>query len=150
LQRTLWPELSRAWGLGDVHAVRKMLQAGLAVTLVGVMAGATGLLVFGNAIIEAWTHAKINPSWNSLFLLVVAAAINAVWQVPLIVITANNAHGSVSKYYLTLCFLPVLALVSLGATESVAGVSLIVTELLIAIVVSNECRRVIREGRIAK
>jgi O-antigen/teichoic acid export membrane protein len=95
----LWPELSKAFGEGNISLARKMhrhaCQASLGLSLIG------GLLLgaFGPTVFRLWTRGAVNfdPTCFHVLLLVIIA--NSLWYTSSVVPMSTNAHHRIAVTY---------------------------------------------------
>jgi O-antigen/teichoic acid export membrane protein len=97
---SVWPEMTRAYGAGDLLLLRNLHRAswGLTALLVFCMAGALGVL--GRWIAHQWLggQAPFDPLvFNMLLLLTV---VSAMWNSSAVVLTATNSHLALGSLYI--------------------------------------------------
>lgn len=98
--KTMWPEVSRLFSVGDYEKIIELKNKG--VTLIAVISALLGffLFLFGQSILNIWTHGKISYDSNVLILLILTAIVASVWQLPLVINMAGNRHEKIAVYYL--------------------------------------------------
>jgi O-antigen/teichoic acid export membrane protein len=100
LSRSLWAEISRYYGSGDLAVIARLYKSGTQAVVLVCAAAALALLLSGKLIIGIWTHHKIDYVPALFSALVVVAFITCCWQVALVVISATNRHQVFSSAFL--------------------------------------------------
>jgi O-antigen/teichoic acid export membrane protein len=107
IKYSLLPELSRAFGSGDLSLARKMhryaWQASLALS-VGV---GTTTWIGGPMIYRAWIHRNVAFDARCFHILLVAMVANCLWETSSVISISMNGHFSIALAYtgMTLCSL---------------------------------------------
>ena len=130
IANTLWPELSRAFGEGDVYLARRLhrlaWQASLGLSLLG---GAL-LWMSGPFIYRVWVHHNVSFNATCFHVLLLVAVASSLWTVSSVILMSINVHSRIAAAYvaataislgLASLFIPVL-----GTTG--AAVALLLTE----------------------
>lgn len=93
LNASVWPEMSRAFGAGDLPLLRQLHRRSARITAALVVASCLGLGLMGETITRLWLGAQ-QPYQPALLLWLVAiAGISALWNASSIVLAATNQHG---------------------------------------------------------
>jgi O-antigen/teichoic acid export membrane protein len=100
LSRSLWAEISRYYGAGDLQVVARLYKKGTQAVILVCAAAAVALLLSGRMLIGVWTHHKIDYVPVLFSTLVMVAFITCCWQVALVVISATNRHQRFSWAFL--------------------------------------------------
>lgn len=102
LNSSIWPELSRAHGAGDVALLRKLHRANWGVTVL--LVSLAGFLIVGCGPWAArlWLGPGAPFSQGVLFGLMVVMVLSAVWNVSSVVLAAINAHASFGLLYVAI------------------------------------------------
>ena len=104
----MWPELSRAFGEGNVSLARKLhrhaYQAGLALSVVT----ASALWFLGPMLYRVWIHRAVQFDAGCFHTLLIVTFVNSMWFTSSVVSMSTNAH-----HRITLAFVA-LSLLSLG------------------------------------
>lgn len=106
----VWPEISRAFGKGDLHATRFLHKKASQISLWLALILAVCLSLLGPAILRVWTGGDVPMDkflYESLLLVVV---VDAVWYPSSVTLLAINSHQRIAWYNLTLT----IAMVSLA------------------------------------
>lgn len=131
--RSLWPEISRAYGAGHHKKIQSIRKYGTFTSVVLAIALSTIIIIFGAQIISNWTHSQVTFDKILLTLLLISATLTAVWQMGMVQLAATNQHtrlssltllGSIASVALTLLIAPT-------SEELAAPIALIILELYI-------------------
>jgi O-antigen/teichoic acid export membrane protein len=99
IKHALWPELSRAFGSGDISLVRRLhrhaCQASLALSILG---GAL-LWIFGPFIYRIWTHHQVQFEATCFHLLLLGVVTNSLWDMSAVVPMSINNHCRIAVAY---------------------------------------------------
>ena len=135
VSRATEPELASAYGTGNrslmnslfVHALRAGIWLGLVAVIM--------LAIFGREILDTWTHGKVTLEPVLYASLLGSAFASVLWQTPLFVLRAANAHVRAAPVYLaTSASAVVVAWAAMKATGAIwtAGFSLLAMDALVA------------------
>ena len=93
------PEISTAYGKGDLPLARKLLlnSTQAAFWLVGVSSVFLG--VFGGLIIRLWTGGQVEMDWTLYLAMLAAGVVNAFWNSAVVILAATNQHQRVAVMY---------------------------------------------------
>jgi O-antigen/teichoic acid export membrane protein len=135
VSRAAEPELAGAFGGGNKKLARSLflhaLRAGLWLGLAAVICLAT----LGPLIVSIWTQGKVTFEPLLYGALLASAFASVLWQTPLFVLRAANAHVRAAPVYMAASALAVAAAWAiLQATQalSAAGITLLLMDLLLA------------------
>ena len=93
------PEMASAYG-GNHHDVfRSLFNRSCQVALWTCATSCVVLSVFGERVLGIWTHGKVAMDWPLYTLLLLSAAINAIWYTALMAAYATNRHVRVALVY---------------------------------------------------
>jgi len=115
VSRSVWPEISRLYGLGDYAKIVRLYRMGSLVF--GLVSVILALLIFASAdwILQFWTHGKIELNRGLFALFLLSTVVTAFWQMAMVVMMASNTHGHISVAYLLASVLVVALAYFLGA-----------------------------------
>jgi len=103
----LWPELSRAFGAGNLGLARTLhrhaYQAGLALS---VMAG-LALWFLGPALYRGWIRSAVRFDANTFHILLLVTFVNSLWFTSSVVPMSTNAHHRITVAYVGFSLLAV-------------------------------------------
>lgn len=99
---TLWPELSAAFGRGDVPLARKLhrhaYQAGLFISAsVAIFLWATGPTIY-----HLWVRGAVHFDASAFHILLFVTIVNSLWYTSSVVPMATNAHNRIALIYLAI------------------------------------------------
>ena len=139
INHAVWPEISTAYGVGNISLVSKLYFKGVSaafwISTVSIIAfGVTGELVIG-----VWTHHSFEHNHVLFAGMLLTAFLNVLWQTSWVLLMATNKHQRIAIIFIT------SAIFSLLATALVipkfglisVGVVLAVSELPLLFYVNN-------------
>jgi len=145
--RSLWPEISRSYGSGEVILLRRIYRHGTYLAVAACAAACLTLYIAGRPTINYWTGGKIayQPALFAAFLAVALAS--CAWQVGMVMLQATNNHRRLALAFLiaSVCTLALAAMLpaSLGLFGATLALGLFE---LIMIVVSHRLVRALLPG----
>ena len=99
VKNALWPELSRAFGEGNVSLARKLnrvaWQAALGISALGGMC----LWVVGAYIYRLWLRHDINFDATCFHVLLIVVVVNSLWDIGVVIPMSFNGHFRVALLY---------------------------------------------------
>jgi O-antigen/teichoic acid export membrane protein len=100
INSSVWPELSIAFGKGDLELVRRLhrLSCQLSFWLSNVLI--VILLIIGEALIRIWTHGKVEVDYEFFALMMAVISANSFWYTSSVVHAAINKHQRMAGLYL--------------------------------------------------
>jgi len=134
---SIGPEMSIAFGSGDLALLRRLHQNSWIVTMILVMTTSIGIVYFGESIVNTWLHK--NGLYNGLILkgLLTVSFFSSIWGLSSIVLSSVNAHVKMTTYYLivnaTGCLLSYFMSIYLGLQGFIS--TLILVEIMMIIFV---------------
>jgi len=125
--RSIWPELSRSYGAGDMQVLTSLYRRSRGIAMIGSAIACTGLYAASPVILRVWSHSTISFDAGLVGLFCATAFAGCVWQIEQVLLSATNTHVGISTWY----FLMSLAAVLLSTlVPSTAGPGLVVVCLL--------------------
>ena len=121
------PAFSIAAATDDRMRKAQLVLLCLAVGAVMLLPAAPALLVLGRPIVLIWTHGRVDPSSELLFVMVVTMLLNGTWMPLSNFILAMNHHGSFSYFYLLVSGLGIALAYPLGRHMGSEGVAIALT-----------------------
>lgn len=93
LNASVWPEMSRAFGAGDLGLVRQLHRRSASLTAVLVLGSCLVLGLLGPTISHLWLghRATFNPA--ILHWLLAVSTVSSIWNASSIVLAATNSHA---------------------------------------------------------
>jgi O-antigen/teichoic acid export membrane protein len=134
INATVWPELSRAYGAGEIDTARKLHRVACGLAIWVAMVGFVVLFFAGDHILEFWTGGRVNVETSFLFIMLLGIVGNAFWSTSLVVPSATNNHQRLAVVFvlasalslaLTVATLPILGLA--GAASAVLMIDLVMS-----------------------
>lgn len=149
INKPLWPEFSRLFGLGKINELWKYFYRSLLATSLAMILGMAFLYFTSDVIFEYWTSGKVTIIDNVYYLMVLVACITGVGQVATIVISATNLH---TQYFIIVLIASIISVATAYLTidnYELQGVAIIllVSELLLLIISSIFVSKKILAGR---
>jgi O-antigen/teichoic acid export membrane protein len=135
LNSSVWPEMSRVYGAGDMAMLRELHRRlwGITISLILMVAGI--ILINGSWITKLWLGN--NGSYDSLLLngIMSLTIISAIWNASAVVLVAINVHAKLGLTYVTVSGLSLCLAAVIAPYFGLSGliVSILVGELLILI-----------------
>jgi O-antigen/teichoic acid export membrane protein len=96
---SVWPEMSRAHGAGDVALLRRLHRSSWAVALPLAAGAGLVLVLMGEWIGRLWLGPQVHVDANVLLALVVVTVLSVVWNASSVVMSAINAHARLGALY---------------------------------------------------
>jgi O-antigen/teichoic acid export membrane protein len=148
LNASVWPEMSRAHGAGELNTLRDLHRTNWGLTFWIVMASGCGLVALGPWIARHWLGAEAHFEWPLLMLLVLLATVSAVWNASSVVLAAINAHLHLGIRYVALQGLALAVAWSLTAPLGWYGLvgGLILAEALLLLWVTPQALATTRDN----
>jgi O-antigen/teichoic acid export membrane protein len=130
LARALWPELSFAFGSGDLRLARTLHRHGLRAALAVSAVSALVLWTIGPYVYLAWTRHSVafNPTCFRILLLVSFSS--SIWYISSVIPMSANLHASIAVNFLasTVVSLGIAAALLLHYGLAGAGISLLLID----------------------
>ena len=99
IKHALWPELSRAFGLGNISLARRLhryaCQASLGLSIIG------GLLLwmFGPSFYRIWIRQNVSFNATCFHILLLVAVTNSLWDTSSVIPMSINGHARIAATY---------------------------------------------------
>ena len=108
-KHALWPELSMAFGAGDISLARRLHRHACQASLGLSVAGGAALWVFGPFIYHFWIRQNIAFDAVCFHILLLAVIVNSLWDTSAVIPMSVNGHVRIAVTYAC------ASLVSLGS-----------------------------------
>lgn len=105
IARTLWPELSAAFGAGNISLARSLHRRACQVAFTLSLACSVTLGIAGPYIYGAWTRHAVHFEPFTFDLLLIVILANSIWHTSSVVPMASNRHQKVALAYMIGAFL---------------------------------------------
>lgn len=100
VSHALWPELSRAFGSGNLSLARRLHRGAFqAAVVIAAISGAL-LWVLGPIAYRFWVRHTLSIDFPCFHVLIFVAAANALWSTSAVVSMSTNQHQRLALYYL--------------------------------------------------
>ena len=118
----VWPELSAAYGAGDLQSARNIHRRSVQASAWMSILASAALLAFGQQIINIWTNGKIpyNPVLFGGFLIIVI--VNTLWFSSSIALVATNNHSNMSIRYVSVTIISIILSLILAQRVGMYGI----------------------------
>ncbi len=132
INQSVWPEVSSAFGAGDIDTVRSLhrraVQGAIGLALLAFLV----LLPLGPPLIKLWTDGKVDAGYALFGALTATVGLNSLWYTSSVVLAATNRHARMAMLNLAGSVLALaVAFVLLPRTGTwAAGMSLLIIDLL--------------------
>lgn len=149
INNSIWPEISVAFGAGNLTLVRKLHRVACQVSIVVCVSATMLVAIFGNRIWNFWTLGKLQTDPILLFILLIQMLLGCLWYTSSVVAMAINKHAGIARAILAAsCLALVLAYVfmkvpALGLRG--AAIALVVGDLITAAVVLRTSLRLVED-----
>lgn len=124
LKNSTWPELSAAYGAGDLVLARKLHRFICQLALVFSSGIAVCLGILGPWLLHIWTHNRISIDLPTFYFLLAGVAVNALWNTSSTVPIAANEHARIAVEQLVAAAVSLLLAVALMHPMHLAGAAL--------------------------
>lgn len=143
---SVWPELSRLYGLGGAPAVRSLYRrsAGLGVGISLLLSAA--LFAVAPQLLAAWTHGAIEFQSGFMALMLAYAAVAGMWNLPRVMLLATNEHAGLAVGVVLISGLSLVFAAWFGARWGLegAGAALLAAEVALATLCTVLAARLLR------
>ena len=99
VKNTVWPELSIAFGTGDMELVRSLHRRACQVALFISLSVVVVVAVLGPTFLHKWTLGKVPASPGLLGLLLIVVVFYALWSTSSTLVAAINLHERLATVY---------------------------------------------------
>jgi O-antigen/teichoic acid export membrane protein len=132
INNTFWPELSLAYGAGNIELVRTMHRRACQIAIVFSIAVAMCMMAFGPWFLTHWTGGHVPPSRGLLAILLLVVIVYSLWSTSSTLATAINRHQRLAAWYTFGTGITVVFTYFLAKAYGLAGaaVSLILSEII--------------------
>ena len=129
---TVWPELSIAFGAGNMALVRTLHRRACQIALFISVGMVIVVAVLGPTFLHHWTQGKVPPSTGLVSLLLLVVVCNALWSTSSTLVAAINQHERLATLYAVATGLTVLLTFAAARRFGLYGaaLSLLLSELI--------------------
>jgi O-antigen/teichoic acid export membrane protein len=100
INSTFWPELSNAFGAGNIALVRSLHRRAVQLAFVIAIGLIAVLMTIGPWFLTHWTAHKVPPSRELLALMLMSVFFYALWSTSSTLLAAINRHQTLALYYI--------------------------------------------------
>jgi O-antigen/teichoic acid export membrane protein len=97
---TVWPELSLAYGSGNIALLRSLHRRACQSALIIAVVIVTCMMSFGPWFLHHWTGGHVPPSRPLLSILLLVVVVNSLWFTSSTLATSINKHLKLAGWYL--------------------------------------------------
>jgi O-antigen/teichoic acid export membrane protein len=105
IKHGLWPELSRAFGTGDVSLARRLHRHACQASLALSAFGGSFLWLAGPYIYRLWIRDGVRFDAACFHILLLGVIVNSVWETSSVIPISTNAHCRIAMVYSGVIFL---------------------------------------------
>jgi O-antigen/teichoic acid export membrane protein len=96
---SVWPEMSRAYGAGQMATVRTLHRGSWGIALALILTASLVLLTQGHTLVQFWLRKGDVFNAPILLGLLVVSLISAIWNASSVVLASINAHARIAAAY---------------------------------------------------
>lgn len=97
---TFEPEMSIAYGAGNLPLVRSLLRRACQFALVVALITVIGMMIGGPWFLHHWTGGHVPPSRTLLDILLLVVILYALWSTSSVLLTSTNQHQRLATFYI--------------------------------------------------
>jgi O-antigen/teichoic acid export membrane protein len=99
VNNTVWPELSIAFGAGNIELVRVLHRRACQLALFISMSVVVVVALLGPTFLHHWTRGKVPPSTGLVSLLLIVVVFYSLWSTSSTLVSAINQHERLATLY---------------------------------------------------
>ena len=148
VNNTVWPELSIAFGAGDLGLVRTLHRRACQVALFISFSVVITVAILGPTFLHHWTIGKVPPSAGLIDLLLVVVVFYSLWSTSSTLVSAINQHERLALLYSAATGFTVVATYAAARGWGLYGaaLSLLLSELIMNTYVLPSSLRIARDS----
>lgn len=123
INASLWPELSRAFGAGNIEQARKLHRLSVGASFWCVLVALTCLFFLGEPLIKFWTSDQILYKQDMLLILGSVVLANSLWFTSSVVSASSNRHENIALIYMTGSIIALGLSIPLGVQYGLSGIA---------------------------
>jgi O-antigen/teichoic acid export membrane protein len=124
VRSSFWPEISVAFGKGDLALARRLHRVSCQLSLWLALLSAGVLWLTGEKLFHLWTHGRVAFEKPVLILMLCSVVANSLWNTSSVVSLASNSHSRVAALFLVATSASVIAAYFLTPHLKLVGTSL--------------------------
>lgn len=140
---TIMPEVTRAFGAGDLQRTRRLIQLNLISAIVLNATAFAVVVVFGSRVVTVWTRGHLTPDPLLVIGLAAVAALHSFWLLKANLVLAVNRHAGYSYWFVAVSVASTIAAIPATLAFGLKGVllPLLLAESIMIIIVELAFRR---------
>ncbi|MGA8939543.1 MAG: lipopolysaccharide biosynthesis protein [Acidobacteriaceae bacterium] len=99
VKNTVWPELSIAFGAGDMGVVRQLHRRAVQIAMFVSLSVVVIVAVFGPTFLHKWTLGRVPSSQGLVGLLLVVVVFYSLWSTSSVLVASINLHERLAMVY---------------------------------------------------
>ena len=115
INNSIWPEMSTAFGMGDMDLARKLHRRACQISILLCLSITAAITLFGNWIWKVWTVGKVPTDSVLLYIMLLQTLLSSFWFTSMVVPMAINKHQRMARATLVATSLALLARVGADA-----------------------------------
>ncbi len=124
INNTILPEISTAYGTGNLALARKLHRYSCQYSLWLTFIAVAGLLVTGEWMFKIWTQGKLVIDTRVFRIMLVVIVANSLWLTSSIALLATNNHRKTALYYIAGTVLSLLLAIWITPQKGLIGTAL--------------------------
>lgn len=134
INNSVMGEISLAYGAGNLKLVSRIHKLSCQFAFITTLFCVLILGIFGEKIIDLWTHSSNIYNQNLLFILLLGALINSIWNTGSVVLYATNNHKSYAIIFLFIAIVTLFLAKYLMENYEILGaaISVLIFEIILA------------------
>jgi O-antigen/teichoic acid export membrane protein len=121
INNTFWPEISIAYGAGNLDLVRTLHRRACQFAVVFAVVVSLGMMTFGPWFLTHWTRHHVPPSRELIAILLLVVVVYSLWSTSSTLATAINRHRRLAAWYVFATGVTVLATYILARWKGLYG-----------------------------
>jgi O-antigen/teichoic acid export membrane protein len=148
INNAVWPELSAAYGSGNLQLAKAIHRRACQVSLWVSFVGVTGLSLTGGWILDLWTHGQVSTEGHLFAVLLLVIFVNSLWYASSVALIATNNHQKMVARYLigTVLSLPIAIVMMRSIGLNGAGISILMTDILMTSYVLSASLKLLKDN----
>jgi O-antigen/teichoic acid export membrane protein len=99
VKHPLWPELSRAFGVGNIALARKLHRHACQAALSMSILGGSLLWIFGPLVYKLWIRNGVSFDARCFHILLIGVVTNSLWDISSVIPMSSNGHLRIAVTY---------------------------------------------------
>jgi O-antigen/teichoic acid export membrane protein len=99
IKNTIWPELSIAFGAGNMELVRTLHRRACQIALAMSLSTVAVVAMLGNSVLRKWTLGKVPNSPWLVGILLLVVVVFSLWSTSMTLVQATNRHERLAAVY---------------------------------------------------